>query len=101
MLEIYLRMNTLLYGNSLSTFLGKNESTSILKSSGTRTPAPTSKVLRWKDLEAAALEVAQASEELEMVSGQSEFGTEEARPESLQGEIFRDDNEHYVEELFV
>ena len=33
-------------------------STSALKSSGAMTPAPTSKVLRWKDLEAAAVEAA-------------------------------------------
>ena len=67
-------MKVLLYGTSLSAILARSSSNTVLKSSGSRTPAPTSKVLRWKDLEAAA--VADAAG-LEQSSVQSVFGTEE------------------------
>jgi hypothetical protein len=100
MLEMYLHMNTLLYGNSLNAFLGKNASASILKSSGTRTPLPASKVLRWKDLEAAALEVANPGEELEIVSEHSEVKSEGGM-DVLHGEDFSDGELQDVEELFV
>jgi hypothetical protein len=55
---MYLRMNTLLFGPS-ALLLGTSTRTGILKStSGNTTPAPRSKVLRWKDLEAATAEIA-------------------------------------------
>jgi len=51
-------MNTLLFGPS-ALLLGTSTRTRILKStSGNTTPAPRSKVLRWKDLEAATAEIA-------------------------------------------
>lgn len=51
-------MNTLLFGPS-ALLLGTSTRTGILKStSGNTTPAPRSKVLRWKDLEAATAEIA-------------------------------------------
>ena len=51
-IEIYLHMNALIYGTSITGSIGRNNLTPVLKSSGARTPVPTSKVLRWKDLEA-------------------------------------------------
>jgi hypothetical protein len=98
-LEIYLRLNSLLYGNSLSTFLDRNAT--LLKTSGTTTPAPTSKVLRWKDLEAAAGAVEKLREEVNESSGQSVFGTEDGRRDALSGDDLWEDEGINDEELFV
>jgi hypothetical protein len=91
-------MNALVYGNSSLSVLGRSNATSILKSSGSQTPAPASKVLRWKDLEAAAIEERQvAAQEL---SARSLSGTEE-----LQDVLTRDvswfKEGDALEELFV
>jgi hypothetical protein len=97
-LEIYVRMNTLLYGASISGLLGQSASPSILKSSGTQTPAPASKVLRWKDLEAAAME--DQVQEIEGLSTRSIFATQERQDVLTMGDSW--DNEgDYLEELFV
>jgi hypothetical protein len=98
-LEIYLRLNSLLYGNSLSTFLDRNSS--LLKTSGTTTPAPTSKVLRWKDLEAAAAEVEKLREEFNESNGQSVFGTEDGQRDALSRDDSWEEEGINDEELFV
>jgi hypothetical protein len=89
-------MNTFIYGNSITGSLGRNNSTSVLKSSGAQTPAPTSKVLRWKDLEAAA---AEAANQMYDVSTGRVFGTGEGRRD-LGDELWEDDD-FDSEELFV
>jgi len=89
-----------MFGASLSAILGKSASTTI-KTPGTTTPAPAAKVLRWKDLEAAALTAAAArAEEMEM-SGQSVFGTEEGRGDVLTGNELWNDEESDIEDLFL
>ena len=90
-------MNALIYGNSINTLLERKSlhSGSILKSSGSGTPAVGSKVLRWKDLEAAA---AQAAAELEHSSVQSVFGSEDGERELLNGHMMWN-NEN--EDLFL
>jgi hypothetical protein len=55
----------------LNQIYGQTPTASILKSSGTRTPAPTSKVLRWKDLEAAPMQSAAGGEQEEAMSAKS------------------------------
>jgi hypothetical protein len=94
-------MNALLYGNSLSTFMDKGGSTLVLKTSGTTTPAPRTKVLRWKDLEAAAAEALKARDESDECSGRSVFGTVEGRVDVLSGNELWEEDGHDIEELFV
>lgn len=87
--------------------------TSILKSSGNRTPAPTSKVLRWKDLEAATAEAARTRRVVDIATssvrsvrsvdgtedeeGEREEGTEESEGEGRRRGYVREE----VEEMFV
>ena len=93
-------MNSLLYGGSSSASIERK--TLTLKSSGARTPAPTSKVLRWKDLEAtAAAEAAMVAGQGEDISMRSVFGTEEGRHDFLNMGESREDELFEVEELFV
>jgi hypothetical protein len=105
-------MNHLLYGNSL--LLTPTPTTSILKSSGNRTPAPTSKVLRWKDLEAAAVEAVRTRMEgmpsgsvrsVRSVDGTEKGEEDEADGEGREGEEGRMGREYVregkVEEMFV
>lgn len=95
--EIYAHINTLIYENSITGSLGRNNSTSILKSSNARTPAPTSKVLRWEDLEAAT---AEAADQMDYISTRSIVGTEEGCRDVLGDQLWQDD--HFdSEELFV
>ena len=94
---MYLHMNTLLYGTTPPLLLTRNNSSSILKSSGYNTPAPTSKVLRWKDLEATSRATINEPG-LAQSSVQSVFGTEEGEKDLLtMDEIW----ENEEEELFV
>jgi len=88
-------MNNLLFGTSFGALLTRNSSTSILKSSGTRTQAPTSKVLRWHDLEAGRAETAEG---LEQSSIQSVFGTEDGERDLLNADELWQDEE---EDLFL
>jgi hypothetical protein len=93
-------MNSLLLGNSLSMFLDKTGSTLVLKTTGGTTPAPRSKVLRWKDLEAVATDAENARDETIETSERSVFGTEEGQEDVLCGnELWQEDLD--VEELFV
>jgi hypothetical protein len=92
-LEMYLRMNSLLYGNSLQAALQRHPSKS--STSGTQTQAPRSKVLRWKDLESAAEE---SAAQVEHSSLQSVFGTEDGEHEVLKGNAMW---ENEMEELFI
>jgi len=77
---------------------GKTPTVSILKSSGTRTPAPTSKVLRWKDLEGAPAQASAEREEQD--EGMSAKSVIEAAGERI---ISAEENwdEEYTEELSV
>jgi hypothetical protein len=78
---MYLHMNALLFGTSMSAaFLMRNISPSILKSSGAQTPAPTNKVLRWKDLEDSGVDDLPGQDPS---SVQSIFGTEEGERDLL------------------
>lgn len=99
--EIYIHMNNLLYGNNSNGSVGRIASTLAFKSSGARTPAPASKVLRWKDLEAATAEVAAMTGQREALSTRSVFGTEEGRRDVLNGDELWEDERVDVEELFV
>ena len=90
-------MNTLIYANSIAGSLGRNNSTPALKSSGGRTPAPTTKVLRWKDLEAATSEAADQNDD---ISTRSVFGMDEVCRDFLVDELWQDDR-FDIEELFV
>jgi hypothetical protein len=88
-------MNALIHGTSITGSIGRSNSTPALKSSGARTPAPKSKVLRWKDLEAA--ETADRNDD---ISTRSVFGTENGRRDILGEELWQDD--HFGSEgLFV
>jgi hypothetical protein len=95
-------MNTLMYGNSLNGLLGLNRSTATLKMapSAIMTPAPRSKVIRWKDLELAQNTVPE--EELsEPITGQSVFGSETGRSDALTGDELWGNDHGDIEELFV
>jgi hypothetical protein len=89
-------MNSLLLGSHPLGFSSLNISKSMSKS-GNCTPAPTTKVLKWKDLETP-------------VGAESEPGTLSnqrniARPYEIPQEIFNGDmlwsNDRDMEELFV
>ena len=99
--EIYLHMNALLHGPAALGQLGNATPTTKVTPSGAQTPAPTSKVLRWKDMEAAVTEAGRLVDELEDDTGLSLFGTEEGRHDVLNGEELWDDERVDVEELFV
>ena len=103
-------MNTLMYGNTL--LLGKETNTSMKKSSGSRTPAPTSKVLRWKDLEAATAEVARDRSRIVRISDlgsvRSVNGSDDGQVKGQGGEEdegqvggIGEREEEEVEEMFV
>ena len=94
-------MNALLYGSALPGQLGHSTPASKLTPSGAQTPAPTSKVLRWKDMEAAAAEAGRLADELEDDTRESLFGMEEDRHDVLNGGELWDDERVHVEELFV
>jgi hypothetical protein len=100
--DIYIHMNNLLYGSSNNGSIERKISTFALKSSGTRTPASTSKVLRWKDLETAAVaEAAIIDGPGEDISVQSVFSTDERRHDVINGDEWWEDEPFEVEELFV
>ena len=94
-------MNALLYGATPSGTLGDATPTTKMTPSGAQTPAPTSKVLRWKDMEVAVAEAGWLADGLEDDTGHSLFGTEEGRHDVLNGEELWDDERVDVEELFV
>lgn len=97
---MYLYMNILIFGNSSSGSVTHGISTPILKSTGGGTPAPTSKILRWKDLETAIGELS-ALEENEKLSTRSIFGSDIGQRDVLSGdEIWSADSQDF-EELFV
>ena len=99
--EIYLHMNTLLFSSSPISQLGNAAPTTGLTPSGLQTPASTSKVLRWKDMEAVAMEAGRLADEVEDNTRHSLFGTGERQQDVLNGEELWDDERIDVEELFL
>jgi hypothetical protein len=100
-IEIYIHMSNLVYDAGPNGKRGGDTPISKTTPSGSQTPAPTSKVLRWKDLESAAAEAEQLADELEDDTRQSLFGMEEGREDALNGEELWEDERVDVEELFV
>lgn len=91
-------MERLLSGESGSGYTSRSLSTYNIKSSGRRTPAPTTKVLRWKDLEAAVVSTMNKRED---ISTRSVAGTEEEQHNALSGDYLLGDEYNEIEELFV
>ena len=83
----------------MNQIYGQTPTASILKSSGTRTPAPTSKVLRWKDLEAAPMQAAAGGEQEEAMSAMSVIEVGTAGEPIINVEESR--NQEYTEDLSV
>ena len=94
-------MSNFASGNSYTGFGGQGSSTPILKSTGTTTPAPTSRVLRWKDLESAAESAGGPSRETDKLSTRSLFGSEGDELDVLNGGGVWEDERHEFEELFI
>ena len=93
-------MDTLLSASSVGGNLAQYSTTSALKSSGMRTPAPTTKVLRWKDLEATATASAM-TDRRDNMSTRSIFGTEEGEQDLFYDGNLWEGERFDSEELFV